>query len=402
MARIASTTTNGVSSAPPMTLDALMQRQKEIALRQRASAAAPRDMQSPWQGAAYLADILGDKLEAGRVDKQLAQGREQFAQIMGGVDWAGGGGPTGEQAAQMMQIDPQAGMQLYQSLAELAAQRRARELEIADRTENRTYEQGDQIADEARATEAQIAKENRTKAQYRPMTPEDYTQWGIAVDPDTGVPTQPYRFNATENKPEAISTGGGGANVLPAEIGARIGMADVFTERYPQIIADIESGEVTGLRDYAQGKAGIGRVGEVHRQIKSGIDALVRNLTGAGKSESEARDYASRYEPQLLDSVGTLKSKIVGLQEELTGVRDSVTYGRNAPEAPQPAPEAPPAPVGAPDATPTPGGAPAPPAPPVSQYETGKTYTFDEGVFTYLGGDPTVATSWKPASAGGP
>jgi hypothetical protein len=39
-------------------------------------------------------------------------------------------------------------------------------------------------------------------------------------------------------------------------------------------------------------------------------------------------------------------------------------------------------------------------APATSQYEVGKTYTFDEGSFIFKGGDSTKAESWQPVSGG--
>lgn len=126
MARIASTTTSGVNVGPPMTLDALMARQRQLA---EAAPSANREMQSPWQGAAYLGEVLANKVNQGRIDRDLATGRQSLAEAMGGIDWAAG--PTGEQVAQISALDPEQGQMMLQQLAQYRRDREARAQEAA-------------------------------------------------------------------------------------------------------------------------------------------------------------------------------------------------------------------------------------------------------------------------------
>ena len=84
MARIASFTSAGVPTgdAPDMTLDALMARQKALA-DAAGSISANRNMQSPWQGAAYVGEKLANALAQRSVQSQMANARHQLAQIIG-------------------------------------------------------------------------------------------------------------------------------------------------------------------------------------------------------------------------------------------------------------------------------------------------------------------------------
>jgi hypothetical protein len=197
--------------------------------------------------------------------------------------------------------------------------------------------------------------------QYRPLTPEEYKTWNIPVGPD-GQPTQPYRMNIKENKPEAV----GNTQLLPAEVGGRIGMSDSFMSTLPAIRTDIEKGALSGATNRTLMVAGQGRPGEINRQIQTGIDALIRGLTGSGMGEAEANKYAKRYQPGLIDTDQTINSKLDGLERELHNVRSTVGYGRSLPAEP---------------------GATSQPPPPPDQYTVGKTYKDDQGnSATYLGG----------------
>lgn len=179
MARIASTTSAGVPTGPAMTLDALMLRAKQVAAA-GSRINADRPMISPWQGAAYMGDVLANKINQGRADAAVAEGRQGLSEAMAGISPEG---PTSDQIAQVSQYDPDMGMQLWRMAAEAMQSRRARQQQLADRDAGwahdarvtddkrlydehqligkRVYEQADQIADEKRATDAQIAQEQR-------------------------------------------------------------------------------------------------------------------------------------------------------------------------------------------------------------------------------------------------
>lgn len=102
---------------------------------------------------------------------------------------------------------------------------------------------------------------------------------------------------------------------LPAEIGARIGLAEGFLKRYESIYNKLPELESVLGRGQVLFNTGVGA--EVKRHIETGAEALVRSLTGAGKSKEEAESYASRYLPSPLDTAFDLKSKLEGLRYDL-------------------------------------------------------------------------------------
>jgi hypothetical protein len=127
-----------------------------------------------------------------------------------------------------------------------------------------------------------------------------------------------------------IVGGEGGGPKIPAEMGSRIGLGRRFLEvDLPDVIKKIESGAATGPVDFTFGKFGRGDAGEVQRRMASGVDALRRNLTGAGMSISEAGDYADRYLPQWSDDADTLKRKALSLQADLEAVDRGAIEGKS-------------------------------------------------------------------------
>lgn len=173
-----------------------------------------------------------------------------------------------------------------------------------------------------------------------------------------------YKWNADNTALEAIP--GGPGTVLPAEVAGRVGLAKDFLKEEPAITTKIKEGAATGLLDYAYGKMGYGDSGNVMREIEGGKEALIRQLTGAGQSESEAAKYADQYSPSFRDTPQTLQDKVDRLKRRLTAAGDEVLVGRG-------------------------GGTIAPPAPtggglPVGSKEDG---------YTFLGGNPADPKSWR-------
>lgn len=126
---------------------------------------------------------------------------------------------------------------------------------------------------------------------------------------------------------------GGPAEKIGAETAARVGLAKSFLGQLPAIRKRVEAGEATGPIDSVLGWAGYGDAGEIRRQIDSGADALLRNLTGAGMNIAEAKDYAQRYRWQPGDTVERSKSKLDQLERELTSVMNTVSKGRGGMES---------------------------------------------------------------------
>lgn len=139
----------------------------------------------------------------------------------------------------------------------------------------------------------------------------------LGIDPETGALT--------------LMPGGGGGSggTLPAEMGARIGLGDQFLKSdIPEIEPGIKAGDATGPVDYLMGVIGKGNAGVIHRRMASGVDALRRNLTGAGMGQSEANDYTNRYLPGPLDDATTLESKLRSLEADLNAVKTGALAGK--------------------------------------------------------------------------
>ncbi len=149
----------------------------------------------------------------------------------------------------------------------------------------------------------------------------------------SGGPEKPpsgYKYN-DPNDPSKGMTGieGGPADKIPAEVAARLGLAKSFLGQLPDIRKRVADGEATGLFDGTMAAMNVGNAGELKRQIASGAEALLRNLTGAGMNKDEAANYIKRYELEPLDTSSTVLSKLTQLERELRSVDDVVSKGRS-------------------------------------------------------------------------
>jgi hypothetical protein len=121
---------------------------------------------------------------------------------------------------------------------------------------------------------------------------------------------------------------------IPAEVSGRLALADSYLKKAPEIAQEIDKGTMTGPVDVTMGRIGIGKQGETLQNMKSGVDALRRMLTGAGMPAAEAAEYVQRYEPTYADTSTSLKKKHERLVEELTGMRDNIMRGRGSSPSP--------------------------------------------------------------------
>lgn len=190
-------------------------------------------------------------------------------------------------------------------------------------------DKADQRADQQSA----LAVQQATRREYPAGYEADPANPG-GQRPVPGGPQDPAtiaRVKAAENASKAEKP-----QPLGGELAARIGLGNQFLDNdLPEIRKQIDAGALGGnLNPYgvvaaAQMATGSGVPGEINRRVSTGIDALMRNLTGAGMSESEAKAYADRYRPQAIDSVEKIRSKLGGLEKDLKATRDAALAGRN-------------------------------------------------------------------------
>lgn len=229
----------------------------------------------------------------------------------------------------------------------------ARISQLAGQIEDRKFRQSTDARDFAyRQQESQRAQRNADRSyglQERQMT-EGKLPAGFERNPTGGLrpvaggPADPsYKRTVTDkqnapagykwadpNNTDAglIAIPGGPGEKVSAEVAARLGLAKSFLAQLPEIRKRVAAGEATGLWDGAMGAANVGGSGEIRRQISSGAEALLRNLTGAGMNIDEAKKYVARYEPQWNDKAATVISKLNQLERELRSVNDVVSQGR--------------------------------------------------------------------------
>jgi GH24 family phage-related lysozyme (muramidase) len=111
----------------------------------------------------------------------------------------------------------------------------------------------------------------------------------------------------------------GASGSVPSEVGARMELANAWMKNeLPSIRERVK--KFTN-RDYLDLALGRGNAAEVSRRIETGSEALIRMMTGAGKSAEEARAYATRYSISATDRKETMLNKLAGLERDLVASR---------------------------------------------------------------------------------
>lgn len=204
---------------------------------------------------------------------------------------------------------------------------------------------------EVKPTELKTVKSGDKEITYQ----WDGKQWapfseGLAFKPDTPQPPSSVKeyeyakqqgYEGTYEDFLKMATAAKAGVALPAEMGARMGLGDEFlTNDLPDIKKDVEAGIATGPLDALTGWAGYGRSGEIRRRLLTGVDALRRNLTGAGMGQGEAEEYVQRYLPTMTDDAENLMSKIDGLERDLKAAKSGAIAAKTGTmtENAQPAP----------------------------------------------------------------
>lgn len=156
-----------------------------------------------------------------------------------------------------------------------------------------------------------------------------FTTLGSAPKPNEDATKAPSGFRFTDpSRTRLEPIPGGPGEQISAEQAARIGMADTFLKRAPDLRTKIAAGETTGVIDRAAAGYGVGNQGQVYQDLQSGVDALIRFMTGAGMNYAEAELYADRYMPTYRDTAHTATAKLDRLVEELKSARSVVMRGR--------------------------------------------------------------------------
>ena len=124
-------------------------------------------------------------------------------------------------------------------------------------------------------------------------------------------------------------------NNMPAELGAKIGLAEGFLSSFDNIKARAEKFYgAKGIGEQAKNRAQLlfntGEGGKLWRDVEIGKESLVRILTGAGMPESEARDTASKYSIGADDTQFDALSKLDNLKNALVNTASGAYRARGA------------------------------------------------------------------------
>lgn len=140
-----------------------------------------------------------------------------------------------------------------------------------------------------------------------------------------------FRWTADGGRVEPIP--GGPAEQIPAEVGARVGLARAFKPMAEEIYKALDDGkfDLNKPLNRAQLATNTGEMASFTRRMEIGKEALLRGLTGAGMNNAEAEQYATRFSIGTTDSPATIRDKLNLLVWSLDNVEGIVTRGRGDP-----------------------------------------------------------------------
>jgi hypothetical protein len=159
---------------------------------------------------------------------------------------------------------------------------------------------------------------------------------GVNINMGEYKPPVNYRWKDPENRDAGVEPiPGGPGEEMPAEVAARIGLADSFIAEAPTLRKRIIGGEATGPYDVTMaGWNSSSTQAEVKRKILSGIDSMKRMLSGAGLPVAEQAEYEFRYLPTYTDDAPSAAQKLDQLTNELKQVKEVVMRGRGGRDNP--------------------------------------------------------------------
>lgn len=286
--------TTGTPGAGGLTLDALMKRQADLA-KNATQLPEAQDMRSPWQGAAYLANVLGDKVSQGRAANDITATRDALAKISGGINYDTGATP--QQISQIQQYDPDLAQQLLTQRLDLAKEQRG----YAQQNLGREDTQAAQVDAATTANTRLIDTENRNRDQWGQVPPEI-----IAARGWTPEQAANFQYNALTKEVEPIDKSAktsinlpGDQTALDKELGGATGklwsgfQAGAATsagtvqdmEMLKQLLPMAPQGPIVG--DIAKAFPGISSAGAAVQSIISRIAPTLRAPGSGATSDIE-------------------------------------------------------------------------------------------------------------------
>lgn len=331
----------GGQQQQPMSMDNPFAAQMAYDNAQQDRQRALQMQQAQYQGGgasgilAGLLTMLGGKQLQKRADETATQALQRQFQYQNEAAAA-----AAQKEAQKAIDDEKRAIRLLQEKARIEAENRAKTeldyLSPEERVKVARIKGGLQVGAQApQAPRQPTALEIQLQlAKAQGATPEQLQQLVLGGQGQQQAPAN-YRWTPDGN---LTYIPGGAADPnrpvpVAGEQAARLAMGEVFLSKAPQILKEIKEGALTGPYDANKAALGYGRQGEISRQLASGSDALLRNLTGAGMSNTEAEKYVARYQESRFDTAETLYSKVSQLAEELQAYKNKLA-GNAAPQVP--------------------------------------------------------------------
>jgi hypothetical protein len=154
-------------AAKSMTIKALENRLKAAQEASAQSTQMTEPISSPWQGAAYLTNILGSGITEARAQSADINARDQLAKIKSGIDW--NKGPDAQQYADMSRLDPEGADKIMQDWVnyrqDMEKQAKQNEFSTSERVAGEGFTTSERVAGEGAREAAAITEDQRTAAQ---------------------------------------------------------------------------------------------------------------------------------------------------------------------------------------------------------------------------------------------
>lgn len=161
--------------------------------------------------------------------------------------------------------------------------------------------------------------ENAFKAPKAAEKPSGVQEYEYAKE--QGFPGTFLDFQLAQKKAGASNTT---INNIPAEVGARVALGEGFLGDFDRIKATAEKfyGAPAGEQIKRRGQMifNTGEGGKLWRDVETGKESLIRNLTGQGMAMAEATQQASRYSISPYDTQYDALTKLDGLKRDLENV----------------------------------------------------------------------------------
>lgn len=190
-------------------------------------------------------------------------------------------------------------------------------------------------AAQAREKPSDVLKLNEGEIAYRPVRKEDGTIAYTKIA--EGGQKSPSGFEADPNRPGGLKPiAGGPADKITADQAARVALMTNALNDMPKIreiyLGNEKTGKAPAFSTWTGVAAGqyygsLGDVGEAQRLMASGMEGVLRTLTGAAATKEEVARELSKYLPAPMDSIDTRSKKLDLFERNLRSIVEMSAHG---------------------------------------------------------------------------